>query len=75
MSPDSKHRATGKEIDWCNKMRALMAKKPASLTLFCNGWMHVLSTDEINTQVKRGGSMPQPIHGIDVLGKADGGDF
>jgi hypothetical protein len=75
MSPNSKHKATKKEIDWCDKMRALMLDKPPSLTIFCNGGMHALSTKEVNSQIARGGCMPQPIPGLDNLGKADGGDF
>jgi hypothetical protein len=75
MSPLSEHAATKKEIEWCNKMRALMRQKPTTLTLFCNGDIHVLSTKEVNSQVKKCGSMPQPIQGIDSLGRADGGDF
>lgn len=75
MSPASTHQATKIEVDWCNKMRALMRKKPKTLTIFCNGNMNVLCTNEVNSQVKKGGSMPQPIRGIDSLGRADGGDF
>lgn len=52
-----------------------MQTKPKSITLFCNGNMHVLCTNAVNTQVAKGGGMPQPIVGINSLGKADGGDF
>jgi len=75
MSPRSNHKATKREIEWCNKMRDLMEQKPPTITLFCNGWMNALSTEEVNAQVVRGGCMPQPIPGIRTLGKADGGDF
>jgi hypothetical protein len=74
-TPEEPRNATAIELKWCKKMRSLMRQKPNTLTLFCNGNMHVLCTNAVNTQVKKGGSMPQPITGIDCLGKADGGDF
>lgn len=56
-------------------MKRLMNEKPKSITLFCNGNMHVLCSKAVDEQVKKGGCMPQPIIGVDALGKADGGDF
>lgn len=67
--------ATQGEIKWCNRMIRLMKQKPKSITLFCNGNIHVLCTHAVNTQVKKGGAMPQPIRGVSSLGPADGGDF
>lgn len=67
--------ATPEEKAWCKKMKALMKKKPKSIVLFCNGGMHVLCADSVEKQVKKGGSMPQPIKGVSTLGPADGGDF
>lgn len=52
-----------------------MNQKPESLTLFCNGNMHVLDTNEVDERCKKGRAMPQPIEGIGILGRADGGDF
>src|SRR3546814_10433503 len=60
--------ATEAEIKWCRKMKALMAKKPKTITLFCNGSMHVLCTKAVNSQVAVGGGMPQPIRGVQTLG-------
>lgn len=67
--------ATEAELKWCAKMRKLMRLKPATITLFCNGNMHVLCTDAVNTLCKKGSSMPGPIKGVSSLGPADGGDF
>ena len=74
-TPPPPRLATDAEIKWCKQMRSLMRKKPKTLTLFCNGQMHVLCTDAVNTQVTKGGAMPQPIRGLDSLDPADGGDF
>jgi len=67
--------ATKDELAWCSKMRKLMLLKPESITLFCNGHMHVLCTKAVDAQVKKVGCMPQPIKDISSLGPADGGDF
>ena len=39
--------ATAKELAWCRKMKRLMSHKPESITLFCNGSIHVLCTDAV----------------------------
>ena len=68
---------TAAESKWCNAMIRLMRRKPKGLTLFANGNIHVIDTDQFNNRAERfdGGSCGQPIAGSPTLGPCEGGDF